>query len=1076
MPKGFITFRHGRGVSISDFEGNSRILASETRSTIRLAGVLLWTLMSCCVLAAARPDPDPHKDIIKPRLQAKILSSTTPTPVILLFKNPPALSLSNPAHISSILRPKLDTKIGVLRQSQHIFKIRPFQLQMAVAARIDAEGLETLLSDPDLEGIEADEEWEVHTKEGLALTGGQALQTIGFTGEGAAIAIIDTGIDPYHPSLGGAHIPNSKVVRGLDTADGDDDPQDCSGHGTAVASVAAGVSYQWSPNSYFAGGMAPGAKILAYKAAPDSACTSLQESAVILAIEDALLHAHGKDYELVAINISGGAGRYSGACDDVERAMSATAHLATANGIAVIASSGNSGFTDGIAAPACLRDVISVGSVWDSQAGLSGSLFCLNGDCSENCNDAFKNMTEPTCYANSGPGLDLLAPSEYLLAAQAGGHTTSFGGTSGAAPYVSGAVALLSRAWPSSSPEGVRLRLKASGLLRTDPKNNRSTPMLDALGALSNQTVLNEEGTRTLVQDEDGLFHSEIYVDESGEIGELRVLLELRHPHPASLRISLRAPDGSTLCLEDHPEDLQKDVQAYYPVDRPSLEGLEHFSALERHGTWELLIKDDEWSEHAELLRWAVHFSDPIPLNDNPESLTQLIPIVARGPGVGQSYWTSDILFFNASPYVPLELQLYFIPLAGQERADIFQKTILIPGRNLVKIDDFIQDLFELNTGSGELVLRTSGSPLFNSATITTKGKDGGRYGQYIMPADTEIPKKQYLIHIAGGSQFRTNVGVSEIAGKEAGGSIRLYSANGNTAIGDPIPFNLGAYEVFKLDRILDHYAPGTENAWGLVESEGRVQAYASVVDEGTGDATFVPAQGANPAPSWMIPVIARTSGEAQSQWRSEVRILNSGEKDIDLILEYRPNAPGPVFQQSLFIKGKSLTILRDPVLKLFQKTAGSGSLRILDADQASRPLIISSRIYNQTEHGSFGQAIPVTSNGLQGPSTIIRVEDSPARHSNILLTDNSGQVRRFHLEIRDQHNLPLGSELTVIIQPWSSRQINDFLNLMGLSGSTECRVEITPDDPNGSYMALVSIVDEITGDAISVPAVAEVE
>ena len=40
------------------------------------------------------------------------------------------------------------------------------------------------------------------------------------------------------------------------TCDADQDPMDCGSHGTAVASVIAGSSYQWNPQRRFAGGVA----------------------------------------------------------------------------------------------------------------------------------------------------------------------------------------------------------------------------------------------------------------------------------------------------------------------------------------------------------------------------------------------------------------------------------------------------------------------------------------------------------------------------------------------------------------------------------------------------------------------------------------------------------------------------------------------------------------------------------------------------------------------------------------------------------------------------------------------------
>ena len=99
-------------------------------------------------------------------------------------------------------------------------------------------------------------------------------QTLGYDGSGVRIGIIDTGVDYDHPDLGGDGVarsgsnrfPNARVVAGWDFCGDDFEgdspvpdpyPDDCHGHGTHVAGVAAargGVT-----------GVAPGALIGAYR-------------------------------------------------------------------------------------------------------------------------------------------------------------------------------------------------------------------------------------------------------------------------------------------------------------------------------------------------------------------------------------------------------------------------------------------------------------------------------------------------------------------------------------------------------------------------------------------------------------------------------------------------------------------------------------------------------------------------------------------------------------------------------------------------------------------------------------------
>lgn len=78
------------------------------------------------------------------------------------------------------------------------------------------------------------------------LTGVDKLQAEGIGGQGMRIAIIDSGIDPSHPALGGGYGPGFKVEGGFDFVGEDNTADDspittCSNHGTATSSIAAGM-------------------------------------------------------------------------------------------------------------------------------------------------------------------------------------------------------------------------------------------------------------------------------------------------------------------------------------------------------------------------------------------------------------------------------------------------------------------------------------------------------------------------------------------------------------------------------------------------------------------------------------------------------------------------------------------------------------------------------------------------------------------------------------------------------------------------------------------------------------------
>lgn len=97
------------------------------------------------------------------------------------------------------------------------------------------------------------------------------LHAAGYTGEGARIAIIDTGVDYYHPALGGCFGKGCLISGGYDLVGesydgtsaptpGPDPYDDCIGHGTHVAGI---IGARPNPLGFI--GAAPGADLSMYK-------------------------------------------------------------------------------------------------------------------------------------------------------------------------------------------------------------------------------------------------------------------------------------------------------------------------------------------------------------------------------------------------------------------------------------------------------------------------------------------------------------------------------------------------------------------------------------------------------------------------------------------------------------------------------------------------------------------------------------------------------------------------------------------------------------------------------------------
>ena len=189
-----------------------------------------------------------------------------------------------------------------------------------------------------------------------------------YAGQGIKIGIIDSGIDHTHvmfdddgyemPAgfpLGDPNFTNGKIIvarvftKNGDSAS-DSTPRDRDGHGTHVASCAAGNLNTTSPLGLISG-VAPNAYLGNYKVFTDEFTTLEQViSALEASVED------GMD----VVNLSLGSESYINELLDPEALAIKNAIKA---GVVVVASAGNSGQSETIGSPGQIPEVITVGSL-----------------------------------------------------------------------------------------------------------------------------------------------------------------------------------------------------------------------------------------------------------------------------------------------------------------------------------------------------------------------------------------------------------------------------------------------------------------------------------------------------------------------------------------------------------------------------------------------------------------------------------------------------------------------------------------------------------------------------------------
>jgi len=184
---------------------------------------------------------------------------------------------------------------------------------------------------------------QIYLKNSVPYVGTDIARQEGIDGEGVKIAIIDTGVDYNHPDLLG-YGPDGKVIGGYNFIQEGEPPMDNNGHGTQVAGVIAADGQ--------VKGMAPKAKILAYKVSEDGKAVS--SDLIIKAIEKAI------EDDADIINISLGVNKTN---DEIDEAVT----KALDKEIFVVTAAGNDGPERGtIGSPGKNYGSVTVGATYNN--------------------------------------------------------------------------------------------------------------------------------------------------------------------------------------------------------------------------------------------------------------------------------------------------------------------------------------------------------------------------------------------------------------------------------------------------------------------------------------------------------------------------------------------------------------------------------------------------------------------------------------------------------------------------------------------------------------------------------------
>jgi len=445
--------------------------------------------------------------------------------------------------IAAVQRALLGELAGTRYRARRKFKTIPF-----LALEVEADALDALARSARVESVQPNHFATPHLAESVPLVGANQAWTAGFDGSGWALAVLDTGLDRYHPFLAGKVVAEACFSQSKDCPDED---RSQVGPGAAIPCAAEGCRH-----GTHVAGIAAGAGSLGPRVGDDfvfrarvcrdacgeafGACSALGKRKAQRCKRDMFERCRfngpgvcrtdpipgatpsssggvAKGAQLIAVQVFS-ISHSRRECRHMEEfpcegaweadELAALEHVyGLRNSFHIAAVNMSLGGEAYRTQEGCDQAHAGMKQIIDNLRSVGIATVVSAGNGSET-----DGIDEPGCissaisvgsttkdgtvadYSNSASFLTLLAPGSHITSSIPGGLFASYSGTSMAAPHVAGALAVLRQKAPSASVDEIVNALRSTGRPVADPRNGVTTPLIEIATAL---TALHDQSTTT---------------------------------------------------------------------------------------------------------------------------------------------------------------------------------------------------------------------------------------------------------------------------------------------------------------------------------------------------------------------------------------------------------------------------------------------------------------------------------------------------------------------------------------------------------------------------------------------------
>lgn len=221
-------------------------------------------------------------------------------------------------------------------------------------------------------------------------------------------------------------------------------------------------------------------------------------------------------------------------------------------------------------------------------------------------------------------------------------------------------------------------------------------------------------------------------------------------------------------------------------------------------------------------------------------ALSWLIPVIARNPGVGTTYWRSDLALFNASA-LPNRVTLRFLP---QNRANddggVEAAPISLAAWETTIVADVVGEIFEQSNVKGALYIAAE-QPVVAISRAYTSGGLGETYGHAVpavSPDDVFVTTEATLTGVRTLDGYRTNMGFLTTA-DAADLVLQLLDGDGSVLAQRQLSMPAHTLRQYALTKLF----PGADDPYPAgavtVSTSAPLMGYISVIDGSSEDPVY---------------------------------------------------------------------------------------------------------------------------------------------------------------------------------------------------------------------------------------------